>query len=144
MDPLTHLLATRAFIGRDRTTLLAGIAPDLVFSSTYPLWILRCGRVRAVIDGGAWPVPPIFAVLQDLGSIPDDEMLRVFNMGLGLIFIAGAGLDPRPECPSAVEVGRVVPRHEETPYVRWGDAWVAPVGAALLAAAWFTRRAGTV
>ena len=61
MDPLTHLLATRALIGRDRATLLAGIAPDLAFSSTYPLWVLRCGRVRAVIDGGAWPAPPAIA-----------------------------------------------------------------------------------
>jgi hypothetical protein len=35
VDPLTHLLATGAFIGRDRNTLLAGIAPDLAFYSTY-------------------------------------------------------------------------------------------------------------
>ena len=46
MDPLTHLLATRTFIGRDRTTLLVGIAPDLAFYSTYPQWVLRRGRVR--------------------------------------------------------------------------------------------------
>jgi hypothetical protein len=58
VDPLTHLLATRAFIGRDRNTLLAGIAPDLAFYSTYPQWVLRRGRVRAVLDGGAWPPPP--------------------------------------------------------------------------------------
>jgi phosphoribosylformylglycinamidine cyclo-ligase len=69
--------------------------------------------VSVELSWGAWPVPPIFAVLQDLGGISDDEMLRVFNMGLGLIFIAGAGLDPRPECPSAIEVGRVVPRQAE-------------------------------
>jgi phosphoribosylformylglycinamidine cyclo-ligase len=69
--------------------------------------------VSVELSWGAWPVPPIFAVLQDLGGISDDEMLRVFNMGLGLIFIAGAGLDPRPECPSAIEVGRVVPRQTE-------------------------------
>ena len=62
MDALTHLLATRAFIARDRTTLLAGIAPDLAFYSTYPLWVLRRGRVRAVIDGGAWPAPPHWMV----------------------------------------------------------------------------------
>jgi len=58
VDPLTHLLATRAFFGRDRATLLAGIAPDLAFYSTYPLWVLRRGRVRTVLDGGVWPVPP--------------------------------------------------------------------------------------
>jgi phosphoribosylformylglycinamidine cyclo-ligase len=69
--------------------------------------------VSVELSWGAWPMPPIFAVLQDLGGISDDEMLRVFNMGLGLIFIAVAGLDPRPECPSAIEVGRVVPRQPE-------------------------------
>ena len=69
--------------------------------------------VSVELSWGAWPVPPIFAVLQGLGGISDDEMLRVFNMGLGLIFVAGAGLDPRPECPSAIEVGRVVPRQAE-------------------------------
>jgi phosphoribosylformylglycinamidine cyclo-ligase len=69
--------------------------------------------VSVELSWGAWPVPPIFAVLQDLGAISDEEMLRVFNMGLGLIVIAGAGLDPRPECPSAIEVGRVVPRQAE-------------------------------
>jgi hypothetical protein len=62
VDPLTHLLATRAFIGRDRTRLLAGIAPDLAFYSTYPLWVLRSGHVRAVLDGGAWPQPPQWMV----------------------------------------------------------------------------------
>jgi len=62
VDPLTHLLATRAFIARDRTTLLASIAPDLAFYSTYPLWVLRRGSVRAVIGGGAWPVPPRWMV----------------------------------------------------------------------------------
>lgn len=72
--------------------------------------------VSVELDWGAWPVPPIFAVLQDLGRVPDDEMLRVFNMGLGLIFIPAAGLDPRRECPGAIEIGRVVPR-ESAPVV---------------------------
>jgi phosphoribosylformylglycinamidine cyclo-ligase len=69
--------------------------------------------VSVELSWGAWPVPPIFAVLQDLGSIPDDEMLRVFNMGLGLIFVGPPTLDARSECPSAIEVGRVVPRQTE-------------------------------
>src|SRR4051812_26311984 len=61
-DPLTHLLATRALIARDRATLLAGIAPDLAFYSTYSLWVLHRGCVRAVLDGGAWPAPPHWMV----------------------------------------------------------------------------------
>jgi phosphoribosylformylglycinamidine cyclo-ligase len=43
-----------------------------------------CG---AVITRGSWPVPPIFAVLQKMGSISDDEMFRVFNMGIGLVLV---------------------------------------------------------
>jgi phosphoribosylformylglycinamidine cyclo-ligase len=69
--------------------------------------------VSVELSWGAWPVPPIFAVLQDLGGIADKEMLRVFNMGLGLIFVADAALDPRPDCRSAIEIGRVVPRGGE-------------------------------
>jgi phosphoribosylformylglycinamidine cyclo-ligase len=63
--------------------------------------------VSVELDWGAWPVPPIFALLQDLGQIPFDEMLRVFNMGLGMLFVASPTFDPRPQCPGAVEVGRV-------------------------------------
>jgi phosphoribosylformylglycinamidine cyclo-ligase len=39
----------------------------------------------AEIDRRSWDVPPIFAFLQARGGIADDEMLRAFNMGVGLI-----------------------------------------------------------
>lgn len=42
---------------------------------------------RAVIQPGSWEVPPVFHWIQQLGSISDEEMARVFNMGLGLILI---------------------------------------------------------
>ena len=64
-------------------------------------------HVSVAIDWG-WPVPPIFALLQELGQIPFDEMLRVFNMGLGLIFVGAPAFDPRSRCPAAIEIGRVV------------------------------------
>ncbi len=44
-------------------------------------------NVDLVFDKGSWEVPPVFGWLQALGDIPDDEMARVFNMGLGLVFI---------------------------------------------------------
>ena len=43
----------------------------------------------AVIDRSAWQVPPIFQWLQRTGSVPDDDMLRTFNMGIGLILACG-------------------------------------------------------
>jgi phosphoribosylformylglycinamidine cyclo-ligase len=41
----------------------------------------------AVIDTSAWAVPPIFDFLQAHGKIDRDEMLRVFNMGVGFVLI---------------------------------------------------------
>jgi phosphoribosylformylglycinamidine cyclo-ligase len=39
----------------------------------------------AVIDARSWTVPPLFAWLQRAGHVPSDEMMRAFNMGIGLI-----------------------------------------------------------
>ena len=41
----------------------------------------------AVIEIGSWPVLPIFEHLQKLGNVPQQEMLRTFNMGLGLLLV---------------------------------------------------------
>ncbi len=46
--------------------------------------------VRARIDLGAWPRPPIFDWLQRHAEISDTEMLRVFNCGIGMIAIVPA------------------------------------------------------
>jgi phosphoribosylformylglycinamidine cyclo-ligase len=43
--------------------------------------------VAAVIEMGTWPVLPIFEHLQKLGNVPPDEMLRTFNMGLGMLIV---------------------------------------------------------
>jgi phosphoribosylformylglycinamidine cyclo-ligase len=39
--------------------------------------------VDALIDADSWPVPPIFQFLQRHGGVSDEEMARVFNMGIG-------------------------------------------------------------
>jgi phosphoribosylformylglycinamidine cyclo-ligase len=41
--------------------------------------------LAAQIRRNSWPVPPIFELLQRLGKVPEDEMLRTFNMGIGMI-----------------------------------------------------------
>ena len=43
--------------------------------------------VTAVIEMGSWQVPPIFEHLQQLGNVPQEEMLRTFNMGLGMLLV---------------------------------------------------------
>ena len=40
---------------------------------------------QAVIHRNSWPVPPIFRLLQEKGNIPEEEMLRTFNNGIGLV-----------------------------------------------------------
>ncbi|MEW5913151.1 MAG: phosphoribosylformylglycinamidine cyclo-ligase [Thermodesulfobacteriota bacterium] len=45
------------------------------------------GGVRAVLNKGSWPVPPVFTWLQELGGLSEREMTRTFNAGLGMILI---------------------------------------------------------
>lgn len=45
----------------------------------------------AVIDRATWKPQPIFTWLQKLGRIGEEEMHRVFNMGIGLVVIAPTG-----------------------------------------------------
>jgi len=42
---------------------------------------------QAVIYPGNWPVPPIFRFLQEQGNIPEEDMWRTFNMGIGLVLV---------------------------------------------------------
>jgi phosphoribosylformylglycinamidine cyclo-ligase len=41
----------------------------------------------AVVDCSAWEVPPLFRWLQQAGDVPADDMMRTFNMGIGLILV---------------------------------------------------------
>jgi phosphoribosylformylglycinamidine cyclo-ligase len=45
------------------------------------------GPCRAVIRKGSWSVPPIFDLIRRVGGVDEEEMLRVFNMGIGMIII---------------------------------------------------------
>ncbi|BCV24468.1 phosphoribosylformylglycinamidine cyclo-ligase [Gelria sp. Kuro-4] len=42
-------------------------------------------RVR--LAAGSWPVPPIFQLLRTKGNVPEPEMLRTFNVGIGYVLI---------------------------------------------------------
>jgi len=45
----------------------------------------------AVLDRAAWRPQPIFGLLAERGGIPAEEMERVFNMGIGMAAVVGAG-----------------------------------------------------
>ena len=45
-------------------------------------------RVR--IERATWPVPSIFRLIRTKGPVEEEEMYRVFNMGLGMVLITSA------------------------------------------------------
>ena len=69
----------------------------------------------AVLDRSAWEEPRVFAEIQRLGSVAEDEMDRVFNRGVGMALVldaasAGEALQALEEAgqPASV-IGEVVP-----------------------------------
>jgi len=52
--------------------------------------ILPAGAT-AVLDAGAWTPPPVFGWLAREGEVPAEEMLRVFNCGIGMALVVGPG-----------------------------------------------------
>ena len=73
--------------------------------------------LRAVLDRGTWDIPRIFGEIRRLGNVTDDEMARVFNLGLGMVMMvdpgcvdealgALAGADVRAMVVGRVEAGR--------------------------------------
>ncbi len=47
--------------------------------------------VTAVVDPGSWTVPRIFGEIRRLGPVEDAEMVRVFNLGIGMVVVVAAG-----------------------------------------------------
>jgi phosphoribosylformylglycinamidine cyclo-ligase len=78
---------------------------------------------RAEIRLGSWSVLPIFDLIARRGNVPLEDMLRTFNMGLGLLLIvaprhardATAALEKQRE--NFFEVGRIVPGRPSVKYV---------------------------
>lgn len=76
----------------------------------------------AVIERGTWPVPPIFEHLQKLGNVPPDEMLRTFNMGIGMLLVVPAKKFKKAETlldragEKFYSVGRIVKGEQKVMY----------------------------
>lgn len=45
----------------------------------------------AMVDAASWPVPPVFAWLARTGGVAPEEMLRVFNCGIGMCLVVEEG-----------------------------------------------------
>jgi phosphoribosylformylglycinamidine cyclo-ligase len=50
--------------------------------------------VTAAVDRSTWEAPRIFGVVQEAGSVSDDEMAAVFNLGVGMILAVAADAVP--------------------------------------------------
>lgn len=78
---------------------------------------------QASIDRRAWQVPPLFAFLGDAGGVPEDDLYRTFNMGIGLIVGCAASdaervlarLGPVP-APGPRVIGEIVAGPREVRY----------------------------
>lgn len=81
--------------------------------------------LAAAIDTTAWTVPPVFELLRRLGSIPEDDWRRTFNLGIGMVLAvprrraarAIALLEKLREKPIAL--GEVVPHLRGRPRVEY-------------------------
>ena len=68
--------------------------------------------LAAEINSGSWPVLPIFKIIQKEGGISDDEMHRVFNMGLGMVAVCPEDnvANVLEQLTDAMVIGKMVPQ----------------------------------
>jgi phosphoribosylformylglycinamidine cyclo-ligase len=109
----SYLPIVRPLLG---TRLIKGMAHITGGGITDNLPRVLPDGVGAVIDRDAWQVPAVFRWLQKTGRVPDGDMLRTFNMGIGLI-VACAERDAETVLaqlasagePGAVRIGVIAP-----------------------------------
>ncbi len=73
---------------------------------------------------GSWTIPPVFPWLQELGAVSDDEMFRVFNMGIGMVVIVAdyyaesivRHLNAKTKLPAWI-IGEVAPGNRSVEWV---------------------------
>ena len=59
-----------------------------------------------LIDTASWEAPRVFQELQQIGHVDDDEMRRVFNMGIGMVVVV-----PEASASLAVAALRAAGQH---------------------------------
>jgi len=80
---------------------------------------------QVVLERGSWEVPPIFTFLQQTGKITDEEMMRTFNNGIGLIAVVpeNAAQDILERLSAMKEkgfvIGEIVERKQSDPRLKW-------------------------
>jgi phosphoribosylformylglycinamidine cyclo-ligase len=76
----------------------------------------------AAIELGSWPVLPIFEHLQQLGNVPQEEMLRTFNMGMGMLMVVPSAKFKKAQSvlervgEKAYTIGRIIKGERKVSY----------------------------
>jgi phosphoribosylformylglycinamidine cyclo-ligase len=75
--------------------------------------------LRAVVKVGSWDVPAIFRLLGRLGRVPEEDLWRTFNMGVGMVLVV-----------APADLGRVLAclREREQPGFPMGNLVAGPTG----------------
>jgi phosphoribosylformylglycinamidine cyclo-ligase len=79
--------------------------------------ILPEGTAVEIVKG-SWPVLPIYKLMQTIGNVPEGEMFRTFNMGVGMVIVTAAensetGKRQLKQSGAIFEIGRVVRGNRE-------------------------------
>ncbi|HEX6204026.1 MAG TPA: phosphoribosylformylglycinamidine cyclo-ligase [Thermoanaerobaculia bacterium] len=106
-DPAPWVTGSRRSVGEEllapHLSYLKPLSPLLRHPGLHALAHVTGGGLsdnlpRVLPDGmqarvllGTWEVPPIFTWIQERGEVADDEMLRVFNLGVGMVLVVAAG-----------------------------------------------------
>jgi len=100
LKPIRALIAARMLHGAAHITGggITDNAPRMLSES-----------LAVTIDVSAWPVPPIFKLLREIGNMPEEDWRRTLNLGIGMI-LAVAEKD-------AVKAERLLKKTGETCYI---------------------------
>lgn len=76
----------------------------------------------AVVEMGTWPILPLFTHMQQIGNVPQDDMMRTFNMGIGMVLVVPAKKFKRVQTivekagEKAYLIGRIVKGERKVQY----------------------------
>ena len=117
LRPVTRLLESTPGLVKGLAHITGGGLTDNV-----PRVLPPGTAARIVRD---WQVPPVFGFLQRAGSVPEDEMYRTFNMGIGMVVAVAPGSVAAARAllaeagePGAVPIGTVVEGDRQVVYAQ--------------------------
>lgn len=80
---------------------------------------------KAIVEKSTWEVPPVFKILQKEGNVPDAEMQRTFNNGIGMVMVVPetSAQDVMDRLGAMNEdaflIGEILARENNEPQTQW-------------------------